>query len=221
MMRWLLGFLAITTAQQAPMAHPAVALQSAEAMSCALTDDACLQQEFALRHAADQGVRAASAEDLGCSSSDQACLIQAWRRIDSANQERLIAIVSARGWPPFQDDAAVGAWLIAQHVPTKPEAGLMPFREKVLFLVREEVRAGRLHPDHYARMADRNALARGLKQPYGSNRPCRDGVFDRSSIDAVELVDQRRRDIGMDIMLSESLPLFDQLCGQEGRKTTG
>jgi len=201
--------------------HPAVALQDAQALSCSVMDDACLQREFALRRAADQGVRTASAEALGCASADQTCLAQAWRGIDKANQERLVAVVTARGWPPLRDEAAIGAWLIAQHLPTTPEAGLMPFREKALLLVREEVRASRLQPDHYARMADRNALALGRPQPYGSNRPCRDGIFDRASIDSVVSVDHRRREIGMDIMLSESLSLFDHMCAQERPKNAG
>ena len=86
------------------------------------------------------------------------------------------------------------------------------FRDLVLPMVLSEVRAGRLMPEDHARMVDRNALAEGQPQPFGTNRPCRDGRFDRSSIDTVDAVDQRRREIGMDILLRESLSLFDSLC---------
>ncbi len=66
-------------------------------------------------------------------------------------------------------------------------------------------------------MIDRNALADGKHQPFGSNQPCRDGKFDRTSIDSVEAVDQRRREIGMDIMLSEEMSFWDSYCERAAR----
>lgn len=125
------------------------------------------------------------------------------------------SIVTARGWPPLKGEAAQGAWLIAQHANPSPGSPSRAFRDMVLPMVRSEVRAGRLMPQDYARMVDRNALAEGQHQPFGTNRPCRDGRFDRSSIDSVDAVDQRRREIGMDILLRESLSLFDSLCERE------
>lgn len=193
---------------------PQILQKQAETLACGVQDDACLEEEFRLRGAADQAVRRSDAAGLGCAAQDQACMAAAWLRIDQPNRARLKAVLDARGWPPLGGEGAVGAWYILQHMPPADEE-TRSLRERTEPLILDEVRAGRLQPDHYARLADRNAIARGARQPFGTLRPCRDGVFDRSSIDDVAAVDARRRDIGMDILLSESLRLYDHLCRQE------
>lgn len=207
----ILFVLAILAAQSPPPA-PFGFIEQATRLNCSMSDDECLGREFALRQKADQGARRASAADLGCTEADRDCLSAAWDRVDDDNLARLRTVVAARGWPPLEGEAARGAWLIAQHAdpsPTGPDRG---FRDLVLPMVWAEVTAGRLKPEDYARMTDRNALADGKHQPFGTNQPCRDGKFDRTSIDSIEAVDQRRRDIGMDIMLEESLSLWDSIC---------
>lgn len=210
----ILLLLALLTTQSSP-APPYRSLDQANLLACHVSDDECLGREFALRKDADQGVRRASDAELGCQEGDQTCLAAAWKRVDDDNFSRLRSIVTARGWPPLKGEAAQGAWLIAQHANPSPGSPSRAFRDMVLPMVRSEVRAGRLMPQDYARMVDRNALAEGQHQPFGTNRPCRDGRFDRSSIDSVDAVDQRRREIGMDILLRESLSLFDSLCERE------
>lgn len=205
-------FLIAILAAQSPPPVPFDFIEQATRLNCSTSDDKCLGQEFALRQKADQGTRRASAADLGCTALDSDCLSAAWDRVDDDNLARLRAIVSARGWPPLEGDAARGAWLIAQHADPSPTGADRGFRDLVLPMVWSEVTAGRLKPEDYARMVDRNALADGEHQPFGTNQPCRDGKFDRTSIDSVEAVDQRRREIGMDIMLWESLPLWDSFC---------
>jgi len=215
-MSWvLLAFLVVGLQTHEPTLGDALALQrQAEALACSIQDDACLVEEFRLRGAADQAVRRSDPAALGCTASDLACLAAAWLRIDKPNQSRLTAVMEARGWPPLAGEAAVGAWSVLQHLPSADNETLA-LRERAAPLILAEVRAGRLQPDHYARLADRNAMARGASQPFGTLRPCRDGAFDQSSIDDVAAVDARRRDIGMDILLSESLRLYDHLCRQE------
>lgn len=208
MIPFLLAVLAVQTLPTAPFGF----VEQAHRLSCSTSDDECLGREFAIRLQADQGVRRASAADLGCTDEDIECISSAWRRVDDDNYARLHAIVAARGWPPLQGDGARGAWLIAQHADPAPGGAERDFRDLVLPMVWGEVTAGRLEPVDYARMIDRNALADGKLQPYGSNQPCRDGKFDRTSIESVEVVDQRRREIGMDIMLSEELSLWDSYC---------
>lgn len=214
-------FLLAMFAAQAQSPAPFDFIQQATLLNCSMSDDACLGQEFALRRGADQGARKASAADLGCGDADQACLSAAWNRVDDDNLARLQAIVTTRGWPPLEGDAARGAWLIAQHADPSPTGADRPFRNTVLPMVWAEVRAGRLKPEDYARMIDRNALADGKQQPFGTNQPCRDGKFDRTSIDSVEEVDQRRREIGMDILLWESMPLWDSVCEGVARGSDG
>lgn len=210
----ILLLLALLTAQSSP-ATPYSSLDQANRLACQVSDDECLDREFVLRKGADQGVRRASDAELGCQEEDRICLSAAWKRVDDDNFARLRAIVTAGGWPPLKGEAAQGAWLIAQHANPSPGGTERAFRDLVLPMVLSEVRAGRLMPQDYARMVDRNALAQGDHQPFGTNRPCRDGRFDRTSIDSVDAVDQRRREIGMDILLWESLSLFDSLCERE------
>lgn len=217
MILFLFNLLAVQAQPPAPFDF----IEQAKRLNCSMSDDACLGHEFALRREADQGARKASAADLGCGDADQACLSAAWNRVDDDNLARLRAIVSTRGWPPLEGEAARGAWLIAQHADPSPTGADRTFRDLVLPMVWAEVRAGRLKPEDYARMIDRNALADGKHQPYGTNQPCRDGRFDRTSIDSVEEVDQRRREIGMDIMLWESLSLWDSFCEREARSSDG
>jgi hypothetical protein len=214
----LMAFGVLTA--QSPPPTPFALLEQATGLACSLSDDRSLQSEFALRGAADQGARRATAADLGCSDSDRPCLTAAWRRVDDDNLARLRSVVAGRGWPALEGDAARGAWLIAQHADPAPGSPARAFRDSVLPMVLNEVEAGRLEPQDYARMVDRNALADGQTQPFGTNRPCRQGRFDRSSIDSIEAVDQRRRDLGMDILLSESLSLFDDLCERDARNAS-
>lgn len=209
-------FLAALLTQSAPPA-PFSLIEQANRLSCSISDIDCLDREFALREQADQGSRRASAAELGCGEGDQLCLAAAWSRVDDDNLTRLKSIVSARGWPPLEGDAARGAWLIAQHADPTPGGQDRAFRDAVAPMIQAEVVAGRLTPSDYARMIDRNALADGRLQPYGSNQPCRDGQFDRATIDSVEQVDQRRREIGMDIMLWETLPLWDRACARNSQ----
>lgn len=207
----ILLLFALLAAQTQPSA-PFDFIEQAKRLNCSVSDDACLGGEFALRREADQGTRRASAADLGCEDADQACVSAAWKRVDDDNLARLWRIVSIRGWPPMEGDAARGAWLIAQHADPDPTGAERGFRDMVLPMVWAEVAASRLKPGDYARMIDRNALADGKLQPFGSNQPCREGRFDRTSIDSVEAVDQRRREIGMDIMLSEEMSFWDSYC---------
>ena len=200
---------------QSPAPAPFDLIEQATRLACSMSDDACLEQEFALRRSADQGTRKASAADLGCPDGDLSCLAAAWNRVDDDNLARLRAIVDARGWPALEGEAARGAWLIAQHADPSPGGADRAFRDLVLPMVLVEVRFSRLRPEDYARMIDRNALADGARQPFGTNRPCLDGRFDRTSIESVAEVDRRRREIGMDIMLWEALPLLDDMCRRD------
>lgn len=213
MITLLLGLFATQMASPTPLSL----IEQANELKCSISDMACLSREFTLRGQADQESRRASAADLGCADLDQACMSAAWSRVDDDNLSRLKSIVSAQGWPELDGEAARGAWLIAQHADPSPDGPDRAFRDAVIPMVQAEVVAGRLAPSDYARMVDRNALADGQLQPYGSNQPCRDGQFDRTTIDSVEQVDERRREIGMDIMLWETLPLWDRSCERYSR----
>jgi len=221
-MIWLLTAVSILAApQENPVPQSPIALvAAADALSCNSHDNVCLSQEFALRGQADQSVRGVGIE-LICPRDDQPCINEAWHRINCENLARLVAVVDARGWPPLTGDAAMGAWLIVQHADATPETDSAAFRDRMLPMILKEVEAGRLAPDTYTRMADRSALARGELQPFGSIRTCREGEFDRTTVSSIKDADQRRRDVGMDILLSESLRLFDSLCARDAQQSGG
>lgn len=216
-MPWLVAVLYLLGAQQNAPRHPTAfdILAEAEALQCGASDESCLMREFELRGQADQSIRRPGGAQFTCPGEDNSCLSAAWRRVDHSNLSRLVAIVDERGWPALNGEAAMGAWYIAQHADPTPGTWTAAFRERVAPMVLAEVQAGRLAPDTYARMADRNALARGESQPFGTLAKCDGAKFDRTSVTSVDDADTRRRTIGMDILLSESLSYMDGLCAAQ------
>lgn len=213
-MPWLVAALYLLGPHQDTPPDPTAfdILVQAEALHCSAIDEVCLNREFELRGQADQSIRRPGGALFTCPDEQTTCLSAAWQRIDHSNLSRLNAIVDERGWPPLTGEAAMGAWYIAQHADPAPGTPTAAFRERVEPMVLAEVRAGRLAPDTYARMADRNALSRNDAQPFGTLATCDGARFDRTSVTSVEDVDARRREIGMDILLSESLSYMDGLC---------
>jgi len=222
-MSWLVAALYLLGAYQESPPRPTAfdLLTEAEALRCSASDDACLTREFELRGRADQNIRRPGGARFTCPDEQDVCLSAAWRRIDHSNLSRLIAIVNERGWPALNGEAAMGAWYIAQHADPTPGTDTAAFRERVAPMVLAEVQAGRLAPDTYARMADRNALSRNDAQPFGTLAKCDGARFDRTSVTSVEDADTRRREVGMDILLSESLSYMDELCAAQVAKAGG
>lgn len=211
--------------QQAPAVTPfgdgPPSLEAATNLACEISDTSCLASELVLRAAADQAALSLTAVPPDCwgrqppPSNTDDCTRTIRREIIDANSRRVAAIVATGGWPRLGSDGERALWLLLQHVPDRDDLDGTALREGVLSGMRDAVTRRSLDPDHYARTADRIALARGTPQPYGTNRVCADGRFDRGTVDSISAADGRRKAIGMDISLTESIPLLDQLCARD------
>ena len=211
--------LALLTGQgAAAQSSPLTDLRAAHALACDLDDRACLTQELALRRAADQGVRQDELLNLDChdrhgaAATPEQC--QAiWKEVDADNLPRVKAILDRHGWPTGASEFQEAIWLIVQHAPD--EGGGTELRERWLPDVRDAYQRGELSEFDYTAMADRISMDRTGLQIYGTHRPCRDGAFDRTSVESAEAVEAARSELGMDIRWAELLPFYDQKCAAE------
>lgn len=210
--------LALITGQDAVApTSPLHSLRAAHALACDLDDRECLIQELALRRAADQGVRQDALLNLDCrarhgpaGTSEQCQMI--WKEVDADNLLRVEAILDRHGWPTGSSDFQEAIWLIVQHA---PDEGGTALRERWLPDVRTAYQRGELSAFDYTAMVDRVSMARIGLQIYGTHRPCRDGAFDRTSVQSAEAVEAARAELGLDIRWAELLPFYDQKCAAE------
>ena len=211
--------VALLAQQEAPgPTSPLASLHAAHALACSLDDRDCLVQELGFRRAADQGVRQDALLNLDCQARYGAAATphqcQAiWKEVDADNLPRVEAILDRHGWPTGSSDFQKAIWLIVQHAPD--EGGGTELRERWLPDVRAAYQRGELSAFDYSAMVDRVSMARTGLQVYGTHRPCRDGAFDRSSVDSAEAVEAARAELGMDIRWAELLPFYDQKCAAE------
>lgn len=211
--------LALVTGQDAPSpTSPLTNLRAAHTLACDLDDRECLVQELSLRRAADQGVRQDALLNLDCyarygaAATPEQC--QAiWTEVDTDNLPRVKAILDRHGWPTWAPQFQEAVWLIVQHAPD--EDGGTALRERWLPDVRAAYQRGELSAFNYTAMADRVSMSRTGVQIYGTHRPCRDGAFDRSSVESAEAVEAARAELTMDIRWSELLPFYDRQCAAE------
>lgn len=214
--------LALVTGQDAPApTSPLNNLRAAHALACDLEDRDCLIQELALRRVADQGVRQDVLLNLDClarhgiAATPEQC--QAiWKEVDADNLPRVEAILDRHGWPTGRSDFQEAIWLIVQH--SSDEGGGTALRERWLPDVRAAYQRGELSDFDYTAMVDRVSMARTGLQIYGTHSPCRDGAFDRTSVDSAEAVEAARAELGMDIRYVELLSFYDQLCAAEAEQ---
>ncbi len=210
--------LALLTGQQAATpSSPLTNLRAAQALACDLNDRPCLIEELALRRAADQGVRQDALLNLDCharygvSATPEQCQ-SIWAEVDADNLPRVEAILDRHGWPTGSSDFQEAIWLIVQHA---PDEGGTALRERWLPDVRAAYQRGELSAFDYTAMVDRVSMVRTGLQVYGTHRPCRDGAFDRTSVQSAEAVEAARAELGLDIRWSELLPFYDQKCAAE------
>ncbi|MGV9008698.1 DUF6624 domain-containing protein [Brevundimonas sp.] len=211
--------LALLTGQEATTrSSPLMDLQAARALACDLDDRPCLTQELALRRSADQGVRQDELLNLDCHARHGAAATPEqcqtiWKEVDADNLPRVKAILDRHGWPTGSSDFQEAIWLIVQHAPDAD--GGTELRERWLPDVRAAYQRDGLSEFDYTAMVDRISMARTGLQIYGTHRPCRDGAFDRTSVQSAEAVEAARAELGMDIRWAELLPFYDQKCAVE------
>lgn len=198
-----------------PLNHLALAL----ALACELSDDRCLQQEFAARRDADQAARIDSNLARTCPSAEaglfkleEACARALTLYIDQDNTRRAKAVMASGRWPGWSGAAARGLWLSVQHSRAGDGSFDTPFMVATLPALRQGVAQGHLDAQDYARTADRALLDSGQVQQYGTIRICRGVEFDMATSAPASVVEENRADLGMDITFAQLKPYWDGLC---------
>lgn len=90
----------------------------------------------------------------------------AWRRLTAEHGDRLERILDEHGWPAEADvgeEAATGAWLVAQHADRQ-----LGLQRRALRLLERAVADGGASPRHLAFLRDRVLVNEGRSQIYGT-----------------------------------------------------
>ncbi|WP_260635772.1 DUF6624 domain-containing protein [Streptomyces angustmyceticus] len=124
----------------------------------------------------DNGTAALAAELIRMAEEDHAAAPTAhsadfaeqlaWRRLTARHGDRLDQIMDTHGWPTAElvgDEAARGAWLIAQHADRQ-----LDVQRRALRLLEQAVAAGAASPRELAFLRDRTLVNEGRKQIYGT-----------------------------------------------------
>lgn len=149
-----------------------------------------IADELLRRLAADQYARGVR-DDGSLAGPD----FELMRTVDADNTAALQRIIDEHGWPGHSlvgEQAAHGAWLIAQH-------GELDFQLRVLALLRQAVDRGEATPAQLAYLTDRCLMRQERPQLYGTQyRDTGDGrgmqlweVVDPETLDA------RRAEVGL------------------------
>lgn len=114
-------------------------------------------------------------EDLPGANSENPAEQLAWRRLTAQHGDRLHQIMDEYGWPTAElvgEDAARGAWLIAQHADRQ-----LDVQRRALRLMEQAVAAGSAAPRELAFLRDRTLVNEGRKQIYGTQIMRHQGGF--------------------------------------------
>lgn len=121
--------------------------------------------------------------------------IKRMNEADARREQRLNAIIEAKGWPGVSmvgHEAAGSAWMIAQH-------GSPAFLKRCLPLMKLAAEKGELAPSQLALSVDRDLMNDDKPQIYGSQlRWSTDAKMALHPIADPEHVDQRRAAMGME-----------------------
>ncbi len=168
--------------------------QAQEAGSPSVKEPA-LRRELLKRVEQDQAIRN-ELISKGIEHPDKTLLAR-MQAIDTANTERVRAIVRQYGWPSpglVGRDGAEAAFLLVQHAD-------LTFQKQMLPLVEKTYRSGELSGQSYALLLDRVLVGEGKPQVYGTQakrfeewegrEPALEPIEDEAN------VDQRRAEVGL------------------------
>jgi hypothetical protein len=173
-----------------------------------------LRRELLQRVEQDQAIRN-ELISKGIEHPDKALLAR-MQAIDTANTERVRAIVRQYGWPSPElvgRDGAEAAFLIVQHAE-------LSFQKEMLPLVEKAYRSGGLSGQSYALLLDRVLVGEGKPQVYGTQakrfeewkgqEPALEPIEDEAN------VDKRRAEVGL-FPLSEYREMLRRLYFPQGK----
>jgi hypothetical protein len=176
--------------------------------------ESALRQELLERVERDQAIRK-ELISKGVEHPDEAILAR-MRAIDTANTERVRAIVRLYGWPTPElvgHDGAEAAFLIVQHAE-------LSFQKEMLPLVVKAYRSGGLSGQSYALLLDRVLVGEGKPQVYGTQakrfeewkeqEPALEPIEDEAN------VDKRRAEVGL-FPLSEYREMLRRMYFPQGK----
>lgn len=177
-----------------------------------LTNVVCSHPEIRLEllrfQQADQEIRR---QQIHHPVSPDSEIESAMQNLDSANSDRLKAIVREIGWPTAAsvgDDGAQAAFVILQHSPE------LAFQKSMLPHIRHETINRRLPIECYALLQDRILVRERKPQIYGSQaKPVtewKDGIPVLEPIEDEANVDKRRAELGLDPLTFYLQNLRDQ-----------
>ncbi|MFF8783678.1 DUF6624 domain-containing protein [Streptomyces sp. NPDC015125] len=155
----------------------------------------------------DNSTAALSAELIRMAQADQSTSPRAnsedpaeqmaWRRLTAQHGDRLHQIMDEYGWPTTElvgDDAARGAWLVAQHADRQ-----LDVQRRALRLMEQAVEAGSASPRELAFLRDRTLVNEGRRQIYGTQIA---GVVEGSPVpwpcEDPERMDALRGEVGIE-----------------------
>ncbi|MFE7661768.1 DUF6624 domain-containing protein [Streptomyces celluloflavus] len=121
----------------------------------------------------------------------------AWRRLTARHGDRLNEIMDEYGWPTAElvgDDAARGAWLIAQHADRQ-----LGIQRRALQLMEQAVATGSASPRELAFLRDRTLVNDGHKQVHGTQiARIKDGSPVPWPCEQPEHMDKLRAEVGIE-----------------------
>jgi hypothetical protein len=173
-------------------------------MAEGVVEDAELRDELLRRAEVDQRARRACTplfakardgmvhpDDL---TPDERAIVDRLTEVDRDNTRWLGELVEHRGWPSHAlvgEQAAVSAWLLAQHADEDPA-----LQRRCLDLM-QALPAGEVAPMHVAYLTDRVLLAEGASQVYATQMTVVDGEYQPRNLRDAETVDERRAAVGL------------------------
>ena len=147
--------------------------------------------EIAEMYKTDQDMRHRALENNGTAQAEQVATV------DRKNTDRMKEVVSQIGWPSVSKvgrDASIGAWLLVQHADHDVE-----FQSYCLSLMKE-LSSEEVRLQDIALLTDRIRVNKGEPQVYGTQFRQIDGKHVPKTIEDIENVNKRRKEMGLDTL---------------------
>jgi hypothetical protein len=127
-------------------------------------------------------------------------------RRDLQNQTRLKELIPDSGWFTLSEygiEGTLSAFQIVQHASNDPD-----LQRRALAAMEPLLGTDEIDGRAYAVLYDRLAMEDGRFQRFGSQMICRDSKWVLYPTEEINKVDERRRDAGFDLDLSENIARF-------------